>query len=161
TCANTATTKTHTSFVDYANEAGDQTVIVPNGTYKGLGTATHSRGATSGPCKGWLVLKAQTQGGVTIDLSGSDTGLTLQSGRIMFIGFKFIKGSVHASASDVTFWYDDMSFFQTTHASNSPDARTAEMQSYGYSRPRVVYPEAARTRVLGSELHNACSIIRV
>ncbi|MDB5163460.1 MAG: hypothetical protein JWS12_77 [Candidatus Saccharibacteria bacterium] len=157
-CEKTANTKALASFADYARLPGDQEVVVPNGTYKGLGTVTTAHAATGGACKGWLVLKAATQGGVTVDLSGSDTGLTLDgASRIMFVGFKFIKGSIHASGPDLTFWYNDMTFFQKTTDKNSSTERYAEMYSLGYSKARVLYLEGPRTRVYGTDLHNACS----
>src|SRR5689334_1795445 len=55
---------------DYIKLGGNQVVIVPNGTYHASGTVSAPHAAsTSGPLNGWLVLKAQSVGGVVVDLS--------------------------------------------------------------------------------------------
>src|SRR5205823_4766631 len=57
-----------TSILDYVAMPGDQVVTVPNGTYS-AGTVTAVHPATSGGLRGWLVLVAQTPGGVVVDQS--------------------------------------------------------------------------------------------
>jgi hypothetical protein len=86
------------SILSYLSMAGDQTVIVENGTYTG-GTLSSSstpgivHPATNGANKGFLVLVAETQGGVTVvpENTATDAGslLTLTGAeRILFVGFK-------------------------------------------------------------------------
>src|SRR2546429_195751 len=73
------------------NGPGDQAVTVPSGTYTG-GTVNTAHPATAGPYKGWLVLVAQTRGGVTVDLSTTNLTLGPSTSRVLFVGFKFVNG---------------------------------------------------------------------
>ena len=78
-------------------------VTVPNGRYSG--------GSIAAPHDDWLVLRAESPGGVVVDLS--DTGLELREGssKIVFVGFTFVNGMVRLSGvEDVHFWYSDFSF---------------------------------------------------
>jgi hypothetical protein len=86
------------SIVPYLSMAGDQTIIVPNGTYTGGSVSSSStpgivHAATNGANKGFLVLVAETQGGVTIvpENTAVDTQSVLTitgAERILFVGFK-------------------------------------------------------------------------
>src|SRR3954452_1150390 len=64
-------------ITSYITRAGDQVVVVPNGTYAG-GSVVAGHSATSGPYKGWLVLVSQSPQGAVIDLSQGQ--LTLEAG---------------------------------------------------------------------------------
>jgi hypothetical protein len=91
------------SIIPFVAGPGGREVVVPNGTYVG--------GAIRAPHDGWLVLRAESPGGVTVDLS--ETGLSLDDGtsRVIFVGFRFVNGSVRmAGVQDIHFWYCDFSF---------------------------------------------------
>src|SRR3954466_3258683 len=81
---------TPTSLTEFVGLPGDQVVVVPNGTYKGGGTVNAPHPATDGPYKGWLVLVAQSKGGVTIDMTTSNLTLGPTTNRGLFVGFKFL-----------------------------------------------------------------------
>lgn len=144
-------------------QAGDQVIEIPDGTYKGSASTglTANHAATNGPCKGWLVLKAKNPGKVIVDLTNTDSdvyGMEVDNAsRIMFVGIKFIKGSISISGSDVIFWYTDHSFFQTTVPSDGATAREAEAAKYGYVKPRLIYFDLKNSKVLGSDFHNTCT----
>src|SRR5437762_246831 len=72
----------------YISLAGDQAVVVPNGTYA-PGTVTTAHPETSGPYKGWLVLVAESPGDVVVDLSKDHLTLEAGTSRVLFVGFKF------------------------------------------------------------------------
>src|SRR5436190_12248317 len=101
---------TPSSVTDLASLPGDQVVVVPNGTYKGGGTVNAPHPATSGPYKGWLVLVAETKGGVTVDMSTSNLTLGPTTSRVLFVGFKFINGMFIIQGDDIAFWYTEHSF---------------------------------------------------
>ena len=127
------------SVVDYLAMPGDQAVTVPNGTYRG-GTSTVDRPATNGPYKGWLVLVAQSQGGVVVDLSAAPLTLAANAGRVMFVGFRFVNGTVSVEGHDVAFWYTDHTFpastcgARTTACTARPDHSTSTTTRRGTSR---------------------------
>lgn len=98
-----ATAQTPPSIVPFIGSPGGREVVVPNGVYSG--------GAISAPHDQWLVLRAQTPGQVVVDLR--DTGLQLDDGtsKIVFVGFRFVNGTVRLSGvRDVHFWYCSFSF---------------------------------------------------
>ncbi len=94
---------------DYLTLAGDQMVVVPNGTYT-AGAVTAGHPATTGAYGGWLVLVAETPGQVVVDLSGAE--LTLQAGtsRILFVGFAFDNGRVRNHGDHIRYWYTTHTF---------------------------------------------------
>lgn len=84
----------------YLHRPGGQVVDVPDGRYVG--------GAVTASHDDWLVLRAETPGGVVVDLA--DTGLRLDATtrRIVFVGFKFVNGMVRlGGVDDIQFWYCD------------------------------------------------------
>jgi hypothetical protein len=116
------------SFLEYTQLQGDQVVIVPNGTYQGTDTVqiNTAHPATAGPYEGWLILKAETQGEVIVDLTPPASTLTgtlsssngqngritwgPNASRIMFVGFQFKNGLMDVNATknstdNIVFWY--------------------------------------------------------
>ena len=156
----------YASIVDYVKMAGDQVVVVPNGTYVG-GDVTAAHAATSGPLKGWLVLVAQTPGGAVVDLSypgkALSNGLTakgdlfLRDGttQVLFAGFTFVNGAVQVFGDDIRFWYTDHSFPATVWRAE-PNWPAGDGSPMYHIAPRTVYlrPGAARVELLGSTLHD-------
>jgi hypothetical protein len=131
------------NLTDLLSLPGDQVVVVRNGTYRG-GFSDAGRPATSGPYRGWLVLMAESQGGVTVDLADGPLELGPNASRVMFVGFNFVNGSVDIDGHDITFWYTDHSF----PANVWRDRGT-------YRAPRTVYTrDAERVRFYGSNLHD-------
>jgi hypothetical protein len=59
------------NIVDYIRQPGDQVIDVPDGTYRG-GDVSAPHDATDGPYNGWLVLRAETKGGVVVDLADAE-----------------------------------------------------------------------------------------
>lgn len=101
----------------YMAQPGDQVYVIPNGTYTaGQLSSAHQHAGTGGPYKGWLILQAQTPGGVTVDLSGgnpyvaSKAAMTILNAgdyRIMFVGMKFVNGGVFFvhGVNRLRWWY--------------------------------------------------------
>jgi hypothetical protein len=114
----------------YVKQPGDRVVVVPNGRYRASSVnAPHP--ATKGPYKGWLVLKAQSRGGVVVDLSSGMWVLGEQTSRVLFVGFKFVNGSMDVQGDHIAFWYTDHSF---------PASEWAR-QGGTYRAPRLVYAD--------------------
>jgi hypothetical protein len=97
------------AITDYVARAGDQVVTVPNGTYSG-GTVSAPHPATDGPYRGWLVLEAQSPHGVVVDLSANPLVLEAGTSRVLFVGFKFVNGTIDVRGDDITFWYTEHTF---------------------------------------------------
>lgn len=104
-CANTTNTKYFSDIAQYIQQNGDQVIEIPNGTYSGGGTVATNHNSTTGPCKGWLVLKAQTPGQVVVNLSGSGLSISSPASHIAFIGIKFINAGIHVTANNLLFIY--------------------------------------------------------
>jgi hypothetical protein len=102
---------THLSgnIIDYVKLAGDQLVTVPNGTYQ-AGAVTAPHAATNGRYKGWLVLRAQSKLGVTVDLGGRALTLEGATSRVLFIGFRFVNGPIYVNGNNIAFWYTDHTY---------------------------------------------------
>src|SRR5436190_2575232 len=98
------------SITSFISRPGDQVITVPNGTYTGGGTVNAPHPATAGRYKGWLVLVAQSKGGVTVDLSTSNLTLGPSTSRVLFVGFKFVNGMFVVQGDDITFWYTEHTF---------------------------------------------------
>jgi hypothetical protein len=132
---------------------GDRVVVVPNGVYTG-GEITTDHPATNGPNKGWLVLVAQSERGVVVDLNNLPLELTSSASRIMFVGFRFIRGSVYVEGHDINFWYTDHTFPADAWVAQAPNRNAPE--SGTYRAPRTVYVRdgAERVRFYGSDLHD-------
>jgi hypothetical protein len=147
------------NLADYVRLAGDQVVVVPNGTYRGESvTAAHP--ATSGPLKGWLVLVAESKHGAVVDLTGSALRLESGTSRVMFVGFKFVNGSIFVNGTDITFWHTDHTFPANVWRAQAPDPNNPDA---GYYRaPRTVYVDfgAQRVRFAGSDLHDTCGAVK-
>ena len=90
----------HASLAQYLNRPGDQLVVVPNGLYRGA-PSNVARPQTHGRYHGWLVLQAQSQGGVTVDLSHAALRLGKNASRLLFVGFRFVNGSVAISGNNI------------------------------------------------------------
>lgn len=144
-------------------------LVIPNGTYTG-GTVAASR-------SDWLVLRAESPGGVTVDLSSTGLQLDDPTSKIVFVGFRFVKGMVRlAGVSDVHFWYCDFSFtpeewnrqFQATGESSKGGRATRADRERAVEKMKNPYPTALRIRqgvddtsrenqrigVFGSDLHD-------
>ena len=87
-------------------QAGGQKVILEDGVYNtGTGSvlAAHAAGSTY---DGFLVLEAETPGGVTVDLSGKRLTSTLGTSRICFSGINFENGIFRMEGNElIRFWY--------------------------------------------------------
>ncbi|MCU1429544.1 MAG: hypothetical protein JWL83_3544 [Actinomycetia bacterium] len=142
------------SIVDYIRKPGDQVVIVPNGVYSG-GNVEAPHQQTGGRDRGWLVLQAQSQGGVTVDLAGAELNLGPNTSRVLFVGFKFINGSVRAYGHDIAFWYTDHTFPADVWSAQAPNPANPER---GYYRaPRTVYVDKTsshRVSFYGADVHD-------
>jgi hypothetical protein len=138
----------------YTNLAGDQVVVLPNGTYT-AGTVSAPHAATTGTDKGWLVLKAQSQDGVVVDLSKAPLTLDSTTSRILFVGFKFVNGSVFAYGSNLAFWYTDHSFPANVWSAQAKDPSHPEAGLY--RAPRTVYtnnPSSHDVAFYGADIHD-------
>ncbi len=141
-----------TNLADFINLPGDQAVVVPNGVYRARDVdAPHP--ATTGRFKGWLVLVAQSQGGAVVDLSQAPLTLGAGTSRVMFVGFRFVNGSVFVSGHDIVFWYTDHTFPANVWAGQSPNPGAPEQGLY--RAPRTVYVNGGSgVRFLGASLHD-------
>jgi hypothetical protein len=148
------------NVADYLRRPGDQVVVVPDGTYHASDVhAPHDR--TDGRYRGWLVLQAQHRDGVVVDLEGSELKLDPATSRILFVGFRFVNGSITVEGHDIAFWYTDHSFPARTWASQGP----AGSPERGYYRsPDTVHAYSTTTRDVafyGSDLHDTGDAIDV
>ena len=158
----TATRPASGSVVDLITMHGDQVVTVPNGTYT-AGPVSAAHPDTKGPFKGWLVLVAQTPGGVVVDQSPPGTpignGLTANgdlilksdTSRVMFVGFKFVNGSVHVQGNNIGMWYTDHSFPAAVWA-NEPGHPSNQY----HQAPRALYLDygSSNIGIYGADLHD-------
>jgi hypothetical protein len=138
----------------YTKLAGDQVVVLPNGTYT-AGTVSAPHAATTGVDKGWLVLKANTPGGVVVDLSKAPLTLDSTTSRILFVGFKFVNGSVFAYGSNLAFWYTEHTFPATVWSEQAKDPSHPENGLY--RAPRLVYtnnPSSHNVAFYGMDGHD-------
>ncbi|MCU1426778.1 MAG: hypothetical protein JWL83_778, partial [Actinomycetia bacterium] len=148
------------NLADFVNMPGDEVVKVPNGYYHG-GEIDTAHPATTGPYKGWLVLVAQSQGNVIVDLSTAPLTLGPNTSRVMFVGFTFVNGSVFVAGNDITFWYTQHTFPADVWAHQAPDPQNPS--SGLYRAPRTVYVRdgAQRVRFYGSDLHDTATAFSV
>jgi hypothetical protein len=141
-------------ITDFVRRPGDQVVVAPDGVYTaGRVDAPHPR--TKAPLAGWLVLVAQTRGGVVVDLSTSELELLPGTSRVMFVGFEFVNGSIDVQGEDIAFWYTDHSFPADVWAAQASDPSRPE-DGY-YRAPRTIYANDHSTRglrILGSDIHD-------
>ena len=134
------------SINDFLTMPGDHVVTVPDGTYTGAEvTAPHAE--TKGTYGGWLILVAEHQGGVTVDLSNAPARqLWLHEGtsRIAFIGFSFRHGVIRNEGQFMRFWYCD-------HQDPDYDYLDADRET-----PRMfqTYNGGDNLEVYGSDFHN-------
>ncbi len=145
----------------YIKLAGDQVITVPNGTYT-AGTVSAPHAATAGPEHGWLVLEAQSPYGVVVDLSKAPLTLDKSTSHVMFVGFKFVNGSVFAYGSDITFWYTDHTFPADVWVKQAPNPKYPEQGLY--RAPRTVYTNTAtshRVSFYGSDVHDTATAFLV
>ncbi|MCU1426577.1 MAG: hypothetical protein JWL83_577 [Actinomycetia bacterium] len=145
------------NLTSYIKQSGDQIIQVPNGTYT-AGTVSAPHAATSGAQHGWLVLKAQSPLGVVVDLAHAPLMLTSSTSRVLFVGFKFVNGSVYAYGSDLAFWYTDHSFPADVWSRQAPNPRYPEQGLY--RAPRTVYTNATtskRVSFFGVDAHDTAT----
>ena len=150
----------------YLHRSGGREVEVPNGRYRG--------GTITAPHDEWLVLRAETPGGVVVDLR--ETGLQLEEGtsKIVFVGFRFVDGMVRLAGVDsVNFWYCEFTsppeaWQEQFRAAGGPDeAPRAERGKYIRDLPnplptaiRLTGGSGARPRrsrsvgIYGSDIHD-------
>jgi hypothetical protein len=117
TCATTASSQSLSSLAAYANQSGDRVITIPNGTYNGGGSVTKAHAATSGPCKGWLVLKAQSEGQVVVNLNSGGFDLNSGASRIAFVGIKFIGNGIDFNSGNFL-------FYRTEHSADASHTST-------------------------------------
>ena len=149
------------SITEYISRAGDQVVTVPNGTYSG-GTVTAPHAATSGPYKGWLVLVAQSRGGVVVDLTYDHLTLEAGTSRVLFVGFKFINGTVTVRADDVAFWYTEHTFpiEEWNRQYQAAGGNKNALLSMENPLPKTIWigessnRTVLRTQIVGSDIHD-------
>jgi hypothetical protein len=108
------------SFLPLLRMPGGQEVVVPNGTYTaGMLDAASTPGikhpATNGPLKGFLVLRAETPGGVKIVASGPTAGghvFELRNAeRIAFIGIDTVDVvNRFYGCKSMYWWYGDSTY---------------------------------------------------
>jgi hypothetical protein len=138
----------YSNIGDYVSMRGDQVVVVPNGVYRGADVdAGHPR--TNGPLKGWLVLVAQSPRGAVVDMGSAPLNLGAGTSRVMFVGFKFVNGSVTVDGDHIWFWHTDHSF-------GSPNGK--------YLTPDGVHVYASSSddvRFYGSDIHRVCDGVDV
>lgn len=108
-----------THLGDYMRQPGDQILVMANGNYDGanINVLNSVHAATGGVYNGWLIIQAQTQGQVTVDLSttgmplvwdGVNNGFTHKQIRILFVGINFKFGMfVPEWVQYVRFYYCD------------------------------------------------------
>jgi hypothetical protein len=108
-----------TSIASFAENDGDRVVTVPDGRYRG-GTINRAHHQTGGPLRGWVVLVAQTRGGVVVDLTDAPLVLGPRASRILFVGIHFENGSVDVRGNNIGFWYTDHTFPATVWAREGP-----------------------------------------
>jgi hypothetical protein len=142
------------SISRYVSMPGDQVVTVPDGTYTG-GTVSAPHPATHGKNRGWLVLRARTKDGVVVDLAGNQLTLDAQTSRVLFVGFRFVNGSIRVYGHDIAFWYTDHTFSAQVWARQAADPSHPER---GYYRaPRTIYVDqssSVRDSFYGTDAHD-------
>jgi hypothetical protein len=144
-------------ITDYMRLDGDQVVVVPNGRYR-AGDVRKAHAETGGKYGGWLVLVAESKGGVVVDMS--DGGLTFkpQASRIMMVGFRFENGSIDIQGNHISFWYTDHTFPAEVWADQAPDREHPERGRF--RAPRTIYAHDDTSDHItfnGSDLHDASS----
>jgi hypothetical protein len=134
------------NIVDYLKLSGDRVVVVPDGVYT-AGSVVASHPATGGPFGGWLVLQAETPGGVVVDMAKADLELLAGSSRVLFVGFRFANGLVSNAGTDIAYWYTDHQFDHRSWQAESPRVHRV---------PRIFHTASGsqRVRVYGSDFHN-------
>jgi hypothetical protein len=141
------------NIADYIRRPGDQVVVVPDGTYRASAVrAPHP--ATDGPYNGWLVLRAESQHGVVVDLEDAELKLEEGTSRVLFVGFKFVNGSITVEGNHIAFWYTDHSFPAEEWARQGPES---EPERGTHRSPDTVHAYSTSTRnvrFLGADLHD-------
>jgi hypothetical protein len=138
----------YSNIGDYVSMRGDQVVVVPNGVYRGADVNAGHR-ATSGPLKGWLVLVAQSPGGAVVDMRSTPLQLGSGTSRVLFVGFKFVNGSVTVDGDHIWFWRTDHSFGSPNGNYLTPDG------------VHVYASSANDVRFYGSDIHRVCDGIDI
>ena len=131
---------------NYIAQRGDQVITVPNGTYS-AGTVNASHPATTGAYRGWLVLRAQSKGGVVVDMAASPLTLGASTSRVVFVGFTFVNGPLYVYGNNIDFWYTDHSF----------PADVWARQGYKYSSADTVHAYADTSindSFFGADVHD-------
>ena len=150
------------SITDYIRRAGDQVVTVPNGTYTG-GSVSASHPATTGPYKGWLVLVAQSPRGVVVDVSSNPLVLEADTNRVLFVGFKFVNGTVSVRGDDIVFWYTEHTYpiEEWNRQFQAAGGNINALETMPNGVPKAVwignnpaYRIVQRTQILGADIHD-------
>jgi hypothetical protein len=156
-----APTNLGTNITDYVRQRGDQVITVPDGTYR-AGPVNAPHPATDGAFNGWLVLRAESLHGVVVDLRGAQLDLQAGTTRVLFVGFRFVNGSVDVQGQDIGFWYTDHSFTAQEWVAQAPNKSRPE-QGY-YRAPRTIYAYEGSTKRVsfyGTDVHDTSSGILI
>jgi hypothetical protein len=90
-----------------------------------------------------------------IDLSKAELELQAGTTRVLFVGLRFVNGSIDAQGENIRFWYTDHSFPADVWAAQSPYRSRPEL---GYYRaPRTIYANDHSTRglrIYGANIHD-------
>jgi hypothetical protein len=138
----------YSNIGDYVSMRGDQVVVVPNGVYSGADVNV-GHPATAGPLRGWLVLVAQSPLGAVVDMRSKPLELGAGTSRVLFVGFKFVNGSVDVEGDHVWFWRTDHTFGNPNGNYLTPDG------------VHVYASSANDVRFYGSDIHQVCDGIDI
>jgi hypothetical protein len=162
---------THTDIRQWCRLPGDLWYQVPNGTYTAgqLSDAVHP--ATGGRYGGWVVLVAETPGSVIVDMSppGDNLGggltangdliIDSASQRIMFVGFKFIDGTLTIDAPKIRGYYTDHQFSVASWTGEPGFNISNPFSSSNYhhwgNRAILTQSHSIGFDLIGSDLHNS------
>lgn len=132
------------SLLSYLRMPGDQVVVVPNGTYAG-GAVIAEHPPTDGELGGWLVLVAESRGGVVVDLSARDLRLREGTSRVAFVGMSFRNGRIRNHGTQIRYWY-------TTHTFPYDDWVDAGGPDGPHSRPKtMLIGDAEEVEIYGAD----------
>ena len=139
---------------DYLALPGNQVVKVRDGTYTARKVVPTSRrtGTSGGRLHGWLVLVAESPHQVTVDLSGHALELGPGEWKVLFVGFRFVNGTIAAAGRDLAFWYADVSF---------PPQVWEKQSYYSHARPfDADYTTTNNIALYGVDLRDASTLLR-
>jgi hypothetical protein len=131
-----------TAIKDWIALPRDVAYTVPNGTYT-PDQISATYGTTGGTYNGWIILVAQTQGSVIVDMSPPagwtsantntyDLDFTGVAARVLFVGFKFINGKVYVGSDRLRFWYCEFTFPASVWNAENGHGNTSGGFYHGY-----------------------------